>query len=319
MLFSARAVLLSALACPVLLAVQEPSRDRLYSTQTSSHYENAAQSLSIRDTDYAGPIGPAKIDAKLMATATYGVVAIHPIKEEDLVHRSCALAYGRSGDLRYNCTTVRALMAMAWGTIPSRIVGGPEWTDSDWYSVEAKNDEEIKDLLNHVDKATNKKLQEQLLQRMLAERFHLKMHTETRIMPALVLEVGKKGPKFSEVSAFKDSKDANDTLSLIGGSRDFGYGRFEATRETLSELILYLEMQYQRVVVDRTNLKGYYDYKVQWSPEAETEKIQKNFAIDPGRPPLSIALEEQLGLKLVAAKAPVEVVVIDGIDRPTEN
>lgn len=319
MLLSARTVLLSVLACPVLLAAQEPSRDKLYSRQTSSHYENASQSLSIRDTDLAGPIGPAKIDAKQFAAMSYDLVAIHPIKEEALAHRNCSLSYGRDGDLRYNCTTVRALMAMAWGTIPSRIVGGPEWTDSDWYSVEAKNDEETKDLLNHVDKATNKKLQELILQRMLSDRFHLKTHTETRMLPALLLEVGKKGPKFAEVSAFKDSKDANGTISKIGGSRNTGIGSFEAWQSKLSELVVYLEMQYQRVVVDRTNLNGYYDYKIQWSPEAETEKPQKNLAIDPGHPPLSIALEEQLGLKLVAAKAPVEVVVIDGIERPTEN
>jgi uncharacterized protein (TIGR03435 family) len=279
----------------------------------------ASQSRSILDTDLAGPVGPAAINTSLLHSASYSVVAIHPIKNEDLARRSCSLSYGRNGDLRYNCATARALIAMAWGTFPSRIVGGPSWTESDWYSVEAKADEDVKDLLNHVDKATNKKLQGQLLQKMLTERFHLKTHTEIRTIPVLELVSSKKGARLQSVSAFKDDKDDNGHPSKIGSSHDFGYGQFAVTRSKLSALILYLEMQYQQVIVDKTNLDGYYDFKLAWSPEAEAGKAPASFAADPGRPPLSIALEEQLGLKLVSAKAPVEVLVIDSMDRPTEN
>jgi uncharacterized protein (TIGR03435 family) len=135
-----------------------------------------------------------------------------------------------------------------------------------------------------------------MLRSLLIERFGLKFHREVKELPVFALEVADKGPKLK-----KSDRDGNARISgqasidLLSCTLDF-FG------DTLSQ---YAE----RLVIDRTNIEGYYDIKLRWA------RNESDFG-----PSLSDALRDQLGLKLVPTKAPIEFIVIDSLNRvPTEN
>jgi uncharacterized protein (TIGR03435 family) len=136
-----------------------------------------------------------------------------------------------------------------------------------------------------------------MFQTLLADRFKLRFHRETRDIQAYVLTVDKGGPKFKQ----SDSEDPFD-IPVKGGPTGLIGTRVSMERWS------YDLAQWLRVpVVDNTGLPGYYDFKFDWRPWT------------PDDASIFSALREQLGLKLEARKAPVEVFVIDSVMRPEEN
>ena len=134
---------------------------------------------------------------------------------------------------------------------------------------------------------------------LLADRFHLALHQETRTLPAYDLVVGKGGAKLQ--------------LSKSDG-RSIGTGRTHFKGEGLSMTLIAEELSKisGRVVVDKTNLSGRYDLKLEWSSDDAA-------AGDNSAPSLFTAIQEQLGLKLESAKEPVPVLVIDHVELPGPN
>lgn len=184
---------------------------------------------------------------------------------------------------------------------PSRILGAPEWVKTDRYNIDAKVAAE--------DVAAFQKLKRgehnAMLQPLLAERFHLKAHIEQREMPVYDLVVDKGGSKLKDATADDASKGAHMTMD--------GSGNVDAANALLTGLpgILYNEVG--RPVVDKTGLTGKYDFTLKYVPAS------KAAADETGGPSIFTALEEQLGLKLEPAKEPMDVLVIDSIDKPAAN
>jgi uncharacterized protein (TIGR03435 family) len=175
------------------------------------------------------------------------------------------------------------------------ISGGPSWMNSDRFDIEAVAGGE----------ATPAKAQLKLmLQSLLAERFKLKVHRETRVMPVYALVVGKGGPKLKE-----SAPDAERMLTQ-SGTRG---ARLTVVKGDMDQLAIQLSSSpgVDRPVINKTGLAGSYDYKLSWAFETT--------ASDSDGVSIFTALQEQLGLKLEPQKAPIETLVVDHAERPSAN
>jgi uncharacterized protein (TIGR03435 family) len=192
-----------------------------------------------------------------------------------------------------------------------RIVGLPSWTKSERYDVEAKVDYEDVPKWKALS-LTQKSL---ALQPLLVKRFNLQFHHETRERPTYSLVVAKNGPKLHK--ALPDGTDPNGRKRPDGtGGNDESTvipGKIVLQGASLSVLANLLSSQgLSHAVVDKTGLTGQYAITLRWSPDDIGSS-------DASLPSLFTALQEQLGLKLEYNKNPIDIVVIDHIDKPSEN
>jgi bla regulator protein blaR1 len=192
-----------------------------------------------------------------------------------------------------------------------RIVGLPSWTKSARYDVEAKVDYEDVPKWKALS-LTQKSL---ALQPLLVTRFHLQFHHETRERPTYSLVVAKNGPKLHQA---QPGGTYPDGIKGPDGTADRGEsmvtpGKIVLQESNLSVLANLLSSQgLSHAVVDKTGLTGVYAIKLQWSPDDVGSS-------DASLPSLFTALQEQLGLKLEYNKNPIDTIVIDHIDKPSEN
>jgi uncharacterized protein (TIGR03435 family) len=155
-----------------------------------------------------------------------------------------------------------------------------------------------------------------MLQTMLADRFHLQFHRETRTMPSLVLTVDKTGAKM------KPNDGPNTWEIAMTGVPGASIPKFKGTRCPMSYLSWWIAQRENRPVVDKTGLDGFWDFTLEFVPEGLGDG-RKGAAGEPvpplEGPALPVALREQLGLKLEPEKAPVDVYVIDHMEKASGN
>jgi uncharacterized protein (TIGR03435 family) len=202
------------------------------------------------------------------------------------------------------------LIASAYGgfqrpLIESQIVGAPDWLHDEPYDIIAKTSAEVAALSPQEQFRTIPAL----LRSLLEDRFMLKVHRETRTLPIYALTFARKdralGPKMTPTSL--DCTKQQQDMSKCGFNG--APGRVMAGWIEISTLVNLLANTTEHIVVDRTGLTGRFDIELEWSPDqTATDK-----------PSIFAAVQEQLGLKLEADRAPVTVVVIDHIERPTED
>jgi uncharacterized protein (TIGR03435 family) len=154
-----------------------------------------------------------------------------------------------------------------------------------------------------------------MLQALLAGRFKLIVHTETRQLSVYSLTIAKNGTKLHEAK----SGDTYETAYKLPNGKPAGAGLHsdaegEITGQAvgLTEILRWLSRQIGRTVVDKTGLTGVYDFTLKWSPEDSENST------DAG-PSIFEAVQQQLGLKLESGKGPVEVVVVDRAEKPSGN
>jgi bla regulator protein blaR1 len=218
--------------------------------------------------------------------------------------------------------TVKDLIDFAYTIDDDRqVVGLSGWMILTRYDIDAKvGDAEVAAMskLPHLRMMDPYRLMQQSL---LADRFKLKVHFETRELPIYALVVAKGGPK---VRASK-MDPANPAETVNPGFTELGVGRAAMSGATMGMLAEILERQPEvgnppggrgRIIVDNTNLSGRYDWTLHWTP---WQDLSSGESPESKGPSLFTALQEQLGLKLEPAKGNVEVVVVDHIDFPSEN
>lgn len=227
------------------------------------------------------------------AADTFEIAAIHPSKADSVNTRISTQPGGR---FVVENATLRTLIRNAYDVLPFQIVGEPKWSEVDHFDINAKNASG-----QEITKDTSRPL----VQNLLADRFHLKAHWETREQPVLALVVDKDGPKFKPTD--------NPATHGMNNSRAPGKIVSRGTDIPMSQLANEIGFRLQRFVVDQTSLSGHYDFVLHWNPDTETP------AEDSTEPPLATALHEQLGLRLVPGKGSVQVLVIDAAEKPTEN
>ena len=182
------------------------------------------------------------------------------------------------------------------GLRPEQIIGAPGWLQSEHYDIAAK-------AADPSDMSSFEKTK-LLLRALIEDRFKLRTHREQRPMAIYALvRADALGPKFRQSTP--DCFQASAKCGFGGGPP----GRIKSDAITMDLLTQLLGNATDRIVVDRTNLMGGFEIDLEWSPDqTATDK-----------PSIFTAVQEQLGLKLESTRAPVDVVVIDHIERPTEN
>ena len=222
---------------------------------------------------------------------------------------------------RFTATNVSLKSIMqydAYGIPGSRILDGPKWLDSAKFDIQAKMDDSAADHLRALPRDQGRLETRAMFQQLLADRFKLVVHWETRELPVYALIVARKGPKLQ--LAKDSSEDSN-----ISSSASRSGSQFTAKSVTLPQLAEALTQALSRElghdVIDKTEIKGRYDVTLKWTPDAGASLIATAGAVssaDSG-PSIFTAVQEQLGLKLEPAKAPVQVLVIDHAEMPSEN
>ena len=217
---------------------------------------------------------------------------------------------------------VQMLLTQAFGVEDDRIVGAPPWVQSDRFDIEAKVAPEDAPKL---DKLKREERME-MLQPLLIDRFGLKFHHETREMQVYVLEIAKGGPKLKPAeSEAGDGKGGQNMPRMM-----MSIGNLEAQGAQIDMLAHALSGQVGRTIIDKTGLTGKYDFSLHFTPE--NMPLRMGPGPDGGHPgadappppdttgpDIFTAIQEQLGLKLVSEKGPVDVIVIDRIDKPSVN
>jgi len=175
-------------------------------------------------------------------------------------------------------------------------------------------DDTVANQMKALSRDQRRLLNQQMVQQLLADRFKLAVHRETKELPAYALVVAKSGPK---LTATKDTGGGKGTSS--------GDGHLTATGLTMARLAQtltqILSRELGRVVIDKTGIVGEYDLSLTWTPDDRSAAAANTSKDTPDLPGPSIftALQEQLGLKLESTKAPVETLVIDHIEEPSAN
>jgi uncharacterized protein (TIGR03435 family) len=251
---------------------------------------------------HASPIGALSATTSSAAQDTeakkpvFEVASIRPNKAGG----GASVRFLPSGFSASNLNT-RNLLMMAYGIrSPDLVEGMPGWASTDPFDIEAKMDAETFEALQKLPPKERSAQRRAMLQSLLVDRYKLKVHYETKEIPIYELVVAKSGFKL------KPSTLAGDTDSSMGD------GEFIAKSMPLAGLAMTLSAEAGRIIEDKTGIQGSYDITLQWAPD-------QNRAPDDTRPPLFTALQEELGLKLESAKAPAQILIIDRIEKPSEN
>ncbi len=194
---------------------------------------------------------------------------------------------------------VRLMIKLMYGITDAQIQGEPDWVNTELYDVRAK-----------AEKPSNINELHEMFQTLLADRFQLKFHKETKTIGVYELSVDKKA-----------KMRVNESTEAFADFPIKGAGRFKVAGQRVSTQYLswWLSNQLNRPVIDKTGLAGFFDFDLEFVPEPPPGFVPNPNEPAPEGPSIYTALREQLGLKLDSSKGPVVVFVIDKVERPTEN
>jgi len=223
---------------------------------------------------------------------------------------------------------IRRYIMNAYGAIYApQIIGGPDWLNKDAYLINGKVPDDFESTFQKMTREDRNDQTRMMEQSLLADRFHLKAHFETRVLPVYELVAGKAGLKITAVPAPHESKPGGPPMRLHPGN-PLPLGTLMTTPNSDGLRVLNgraIKMQLlarviggdigDRPIVDHTGFTGYFDVTdLTWAPLADAGAHSEPDALSlPG------ALKEKLGLRIIPAKDPIEVLVIDGIERPTPD
>ena len=251
----------------------------------------------------------AKAAEVLLPGATFDVATIKP---------SDPNAMGSSSGAWPNVSKnqpLKNVICSAYGVLISRCLGGPAWLESDRYDIEAKPDSATAEQFLKLSWKEREAVQHRMEQALLADRLHLKAHFETREMTIFALVVAKGGLKMHEAKSsdiYANGLKRDDGKPYGAGVFSMRNGSVTAQGMSLDTLVLNLPGMTGHFVEDKTGLTGVYDFTLHYSPVDPPPP-------DSTEPSIYTALEEQLGLKLESVKGPAKVLVIDSVERPSEN
>ncbi|MBZ5674102.1 MAG: TIGR03435 family protein [Acidobacteriia bacterium] len=251
----------------------------------------------------APPQSRAQSQLSPSAKVAFDVASIKPNTSGD---RRTGMSPSRG---RFSATnvTLRQLIQNSYLLQDFQIVGGPSWLNSARYDIEAKG-----------NGGPGPEFQV-MVQSLLADRFQLRIHRETKTLPIYVLLADKNGPRVKLApSCVGETSPTNPCGGLTVTPRGDLIGRSVRMEQFAGNLSFLLH----RTVLDKTELSQTYDLDLHWAPDEATYFSLGGSgapSLDPNRPEIFTALREQLGLTLRAQKGPVSVLVIDHAVPPTEN
>lgn len=222
--------------------------------------------------------------------------------------------------------TLKELIVIAWSVQSFEISGGPAWLDSARYDIAAKAENSFKDGELRT-----------MLQALLADRFQLAIHRETKELPIYALTLarkdGKLGPGLAEpkeggcaqIEPGKPPPPLSPGAPPPCGGFTMQPRALKASGALVAQMAAPLSRFLGRRVVDKTGLTARFDIGFEWTPD-DIQLAQMQLPpdapkpqFDPNGPSIFTAIQEQLGLKLESQKGPVETIVIDHVEKPSEN
>lgn len=209
------------------------------------------------------------------------------------------------GTLHVVNATLKDLIETAYDVRSFQIEGGTKWVDAARYDVDATPGTRPQAGAGSSPGWTNVRLR---VQALLKDRFRLQLHRETRIASIYSLAMGKGGAKSDVLSA---TQSPNRGINA-------GQGTMLGEAATMTQLAYKLSRLLGRTVVNNTGLEGNYDFKLEWTPDTGPPAPDGRPVEASTGPSLFSALQ-QLGLRLEATKGPVDILVIDHVDKPSEN
>ena len=210
------------------------------------------------------------------------------------------------GRLHVVNATLKDLIEAAYDVRSFQIEGGPKWANATKYDVDATPGTRPQSAAFPPQNWTNVRFE---VQALLKDRFQLQLHREARVAPIYSLAIAKGGIRSSVLSATQSPQKG------ITASQ----GTMLGEAASMTQLAYKLSRLFERPVVNNTGLEGNYDFKLQWTPDPPPSAPDGQPVDTSVGPSIFSALQEQLGLRLEATKGPVDVLIIDHVDQPSEN
>ncbi len=264
------------------------------------------------------------------STLAYDVASIKPNKSGGNMVRMMV----RPDGLSAMGATLQMLIQNAYEIQDFQVVGAPKWVSSDRYDIEAKMDSSEVERFQTLGPDQRVLESKRMLQALLANRFKLAVHREPKELPGYALVIAKNGPKLHDAKpgdTYPNGIKGPDGqpgqgLMIMGGLG----GPLTGQGINIENLVRVLSQQLGRTILDETGLTGKYDFTLKWTPDDRAGPISAanqggGSRSDDAPPPDSsgpsifTAIQEQLGLKLESRKVPVEMLVIDHVEAPSEN
>jgi uncharacterized protein (TIGR03435 family) len=264
------------------------------------------------------------------STYEYEVATIFPSKPGG---NGVGLLPSPNGLIARNAT-LQMLVTSAYGVQNYQVSGGPSWFTSDLYDIDAKMDFSVADALQKLSIPERTAARQQMLQKLLTERFRLTIRRETTEGPVYSLVITKSGSKLTQAKSgdtYANGLHDRDGHARGPGSEFIGVnaGALTLTGQAvpITNLIRLLARYVDRPILDKTGLTGNFDFFLQFT--ANQGSLQASggngssgpppASSDTNAPYLLTAIQEQLGLKLESGKGPVETIVIDHVEKPSGN
>jgi uncharacterized protein (TIGR03435 family) len=245
------------------------------------------------------------------------------IKPSDPAARGVRVDLSPGGVFTAQNITVKALIRQAWDVRDFQISGGPGWLDTERYDITAKGEGPgvSEDEMRKMPEAQRNKILEEArmkIRALLVDRFQLKVHRETKELPVYTLIIAKGGAKIEPET--EDGSPGGQLSMRRGGAGTEITGK----KAPIADLVRLLSDQIDRTVLDKTGLKGNYDFKMSFAPDRGLGRPPLGAGEDHQQPEsdgpsIFTALQEQVGLKLAAQKGPVEALVIDSAEKASAN
>jgi uncharacterized protein (TIGR03435 family) len=236
------------------------------------------------------PLYRAQSQATVASPLKFEVASVKPNKSGD---RDASMNPSPGGFYATN-TTLKFLITWAYDVGDHQISAGPNWINTERYDIVAKG---------QIDRPNSAQYR-QMLQTLLADRFQLRLRRETKELPVYALVVGKNGSKLREAD---------------GVGMTTGRGRITARRISMERFAAHLGNRLGRTVLDRTGLQGNFAFELEWTPDPGQPLGPNPTPLESSGPSIFTALQDQLGLKLEPQKGSVEMLVIDHVEKPSEN
>lgn len=268
---------------------------------------------------------PAHAQAPAVSAPPRPEFEVASIKPNDVGGRNVRIGVSPGGRFNAENVWVRLLIRFAYDVKEFRIAGAPDWTASERFDATAKAENNV-----------NPDQMRPMLQALLADRFGLKLHRETKELPVYLLTAAKGGFKLRESKEGTYITPGPDMPPPAPGQKPPRFcgnmmlrrNGFDGFAIGIDRLVATLSDVAGRTVVDKTGLIGKFDVHLEWAvDEATPGMVAPGLPPGTGKPPdgtdsgpsIFTALQEQPGLKLKSSKSPIEVLVIDHVERPSEN
>lgn len=250
--------------------------------------------FALAQTNFASPQSGTTQNTVATGTAPSIEVAVIKLHDPNSYHNSFSF---RGDRFSLDDQTISRLIAFAWGVNQNQIVDAPNWIRDEHYDMDGETNAQTDPTVPE---------QQQLIQKLLAERFGLRFHREKRELAVYALVVAKGGPKLTPAALPNAQPGQHNEGHGAQTTRSF-------TSAAMSDFVLTMQFFLDRPLVDQTGLTGRYDFSLTYTYADASNS-------DPDAPPpLFTALQEQLGLKFQPVKAATDVLVVDHVEYPSAN